>query len=73
MKQQTKLTQKQEQHAEHQTHAHATKEFPSSDELLRFDAEHTILPPEVAKRLQESVAHIPPPPPRTWWRNLFAR
>jgi len=71
MKQRTKLTQKQEHVAEQQTQAHATREFSNSDELLRFDAAQTVVPPEIAERLKKTAAHIPPPPPRPWWKNLF--
>ena len=70
MKQQTKLTQKQEHVAEQQAQVQATKEFSNSDELLRFDAAQTTVPPEIIGRLQKSAAQIPPPP-RSWWKNLF--
>lgn len=70
MKQQTKLSQKQEQVTEQHAQAHAAKEFSNSDELLRFDAAQTAVPPEIAERLRKSAAMIPPPP-RTWWKNLF--
>jgi hypothetical protein len=71
MKQQSKFSQKQEHVAEQTAHAHAAKEFSNSDELLRFDAAQTAVPPEIAERLKKSAAQIPPPAPRTWWRNLF--
>jgi hypothetical protein len=71
MKQQIKLTPKQEHVAEHNAQAHAAKEFSNSDELLRFDAAQTIVPPEIAVRLQKSAGQIPPPPARSWWKNLF--
>ena len=71
MKQQTKLSQKQEPVAEQQTQPLAAKEFSNSDELLRFDAVQTAVPPEIAERLKQSAAHLPPPPPRSWWKNLF--
>jgi len=69
MKQQTKLTQKQEHQAEHKTQSNTAREFANSEELLRFDALQTTVPPEIARRLQKSLAHIPPP--RPWWKNLF--
>jgi hypothetical protein len=72
MKQRTKLTQKQEHIAEQQAQSNTAKEFANSDELLRFDAAQTSVPPEIAQRLQKSLAHIPPPP-RPWWKNLFGR
>jgi hypothetical protein len=72
MKHHSKLSQKQEHVAEQTAHAHAAKEFSNSDELLRFDATQTTVPPEIAERLKKSAAQIPPPaPPRTWWQNLF--
>ena len=70
MKQRTKLTQKQEHIAEQQAQSNTAREFTSSDELLRFDAAQTTVPPEIAQRLQKSLAHIPAPP-RPWWKNLF--
>jgi hypothetical protein len=71
MKQQTKLSQKQEHVAEQQTQSSAAKEFASSDELLRFDAVQTIVPPEIARRLQKSAAEIRPPASRSWWKNVL--
>jgi hypothetical protein len=70
MKQQTKLSQKQEHIAEQQTQSQAAKEFSNADELLRFDAAQTTVPPEIAQRLKQSAARIPPPP-RKWWKNMF--
>jgi hypothetical protein len=71
MKQHSKLSQKQEHAIEQTAHAHAAKEFATSDELLRFDAAHTGVPPEIAERLKKSAAALPPPTRRSWWRNLF--
>jgi hypothetical protein len=72
MKQQTKLSQRQEPVAQQQTQTQAAKEFASADELLRFDATQTSVPPEIAQRLQKTAANLPPPPPqRGWWKNLF--
>lgn len=61
--------QEQEQQAVHQQAAsHATaREFASSDELLRFDAAHTAVPPEIAARLRKMSAHLAPPA-RPWWK-----
>jgi hypothetical protein len=72
MKQQSKLSQKQEHLAEQTAHAHAANEFATSEELLRFNAKQTLVPPEIAERLKKSAANIPPPEgPRSWWKNLF--
>ena len=70
MKQHSKLSQKQEHVVEQTAHAHVAKEFTNSDELLRFDAAQTAVPPEIARRLQESAAHLPPPK-AVWWKRLF--
>jgi hypothetical protein len=71
MKHQTKLSQKPEHVAEQQTQSIPAKEFASSDELLRFDAAQTTVPPGIAQRLQKSVAEIRPPASRSWWKNVF--
>jgi hypothetical protein len=74
MKRQTKLTQQeQEQLAASQQHTQSSspKEFASVEEMLRNDAEHTLVPPRVAHRLEESVSKLPPPPGRAWWRRFF--
>jgi hypothetical protein len=71
MKPHTKLTQKQEHVVEQQAQQETAREFESSDELLRFDAAQTAVPPEIAQRLQKSAAHIKPPATRPWWKNLF--
>lgn len=71
MKQQTKLSQKQEHIEEQQTQTNLTKEFASAEELLRFDAAQTAVPPEIAQRLQKNSADIHPPQLRSWWKNLF--
>ena len=46
------------------------REFNSTEELLRHDAGQTVVPPEIAARLQESIAKESPPQ-RNWWRRLF--
>ncbi|HEX9046207.1 MAG TPA: hypothetical protein VF988_04210 [Verrucomicrobiae bacterium] len=73
MKQQSKLSQKQEQGVEQQTHTQAGTEFTSSEELLRFDAAQTSVPPEIAERLKKSAADIAPPPKQSWWRKMLGR
>ena len=47
----------------------AIVEFNSPDDMLRFDASQTDVPPTLAERLQESVRKEPPP--RNWWQRLF--
>ena len=77
MKQQTKLSQKQESLAETQSQSQAqaeiqsVREFASSDELLRADAAQTAVPPEIEARLKKSAAQIQPPATRSWWKTLL--
>jgi hypothetical protein len=74
MKRQTKLTpQEQEQLAaqQQQQQASSAQEFPSVEAMLRHDAEHTLVPPRIAHRLDESIRQLPPPPARAWWRRFF--
>jgi len=73
MKQQTKLSQEQQQQAtEHQTQQPAAREFATAEELLRYDAEHTPVPPAIAQRLKKSTGELPRPK-AAWWRNLLGR
>ena len=74
MKRKTKLTQQeQEQLAaeQQQTQASSAQEFASVEEMLRHDARHTLVPPTVASRLEESVKQLPPASSRAWWRRFF--
>jgi hypothetical protein len=59
----------QEQAAESQTTANSGPlEFQSAEELLRHDAAQTAVPPEIARRLSQSIAQSAPPR-RPWWRK----
>ena len=74
MKRESKLTQKeQEQLAaeQQQTQSPSAREFASVEEMLRHDALHTLVPPTVASRLEESVKQLPPASSRAWWRRFF--
>lgn len=73
MKQETKLTPKQESVAEQQSKAEVTREFASSEELLRADAAQTTVPPAVEERLKKSAARLNPTAARPWWKNLLRR
>ena len=71
-----KLTSQQQadeqQHALSHQETQQQQEFRSVEEMLRHDALHTPVPPSVARRLQESIAQLPsPPPPRSWWRRFL--
>ncbi len=73
MKHQSKLSQKQEPLAEQQAQAQTTREFATSEELLRADAAQTTVPPQIEERLKKSAAQIRPPEARPWWKNLLGR
>ena len=74
MKHQSKFSEEQQQSRQvgtgQQTQSQSAREFASAEELLRYDAAHTTVPPGIAQRLQKSVGPATPPP-RSWWRNLF--
>jgi hypothetical protein len=73
MKQQTKLSeeQQQKQHAaEQQTQQQSPREFANAEEMLRYDAAHTAVPPAIAQRLQKSTGDLPGPK-KPWWKRLF--
>jgi hypothetical protein len=69
MKQEQKLSTGQEQELSAQTRTVNTTElhFETAEQLLRHDAAQTPVPPEIARRLNKSVAESPPPR-RSWWR-----
>ena len=72
MKHHTKLTsEEQQQHdAGQKNQSLAARDFASVEELLRHDAAQTIVPPDIALRLQKSAADLPAPK-RSWLRKLF--
>ena len=74
MKRQTKLTQQEQEQlaaGQQQTQSSSPQEFASVEELLRHDALHTPVPPNIAHRLADSASQLPPPPARAWWRRFF--
>ena len=73
MKQETKLSQKQEPLAEQKAEAQTVRAFASTEEVLRTDAAQTAVPPEIGERLKKSAAQIRPPAARAWWKNLLGR
>ena len=71
MKHQTKLTsQEQQQLSEANSQQTMVREFATPEELLRYDAQQTIVPPVVAQRLSQSIEQVPTPA-RSWWRRRF--
>jgi hypothetical protein len=74
MRQENKLTPKEQEQlaaAQQQTQSSSPLEFASVEEMLRHDALHTLVPPTIAGRLEESVRQLPPAASRAWWRRFF--
>lgn len=76
MKRETKLSSEQQQSqetgTEQQTRQQSALEFGTAEEMLRYDAAHTPVPPGIEARLQKSTEGLPPPA-RPWWKRLFQR
>jgi hypothetical protein len=72
MKHQSKLSQEQQQSrqvgTEQQTQSPAAREFASADELLRYDAARTPVPPAIAQRLQKSTSSLSGSK-TSWWKR----
>jgi hypothetical protein len=68
----TRLSSEQKQQSEttHQQQQSTEREFASPEELLRHDATHTPVPPNVAVRLERSMESLPRPK-ESWWRRWF--
>ena len=75
MNPQKKLTvrQAEEQQAvnQQQTQQQPVREFATVEEMLRHDAMHTLVPPSISHRLQDSVSQLPKPARPGWWRRLL--
>jgi hypothetical protein len=74
MKYEKKFISSEKQQQVSQTQAQSqtmAKEFNSVDEMLRFDAKQTVVPPEIAQRLDRSVQNEPSHPRQPWWRRLL--
>ena len=70
MKRQTKLTsQEQQELSEAKSQQTVAREFATPEELLRFDASQTTVPPAVAERLMQSIQQVPTAA-RSWWRRF---
>lgn len=70
MKHQSKFSQEQQHQEAQQSQKPAGREFAGAEEMLRFDAAQTAVPPQVADRLQRSAAKIAPPK-TGWFKRLF--
>ena len=73
MKHQTKLSEEQQSRqvgTEHQTQQTGAREFANAEEMLRYDAAHTTVPPVIAQRLLKSTGELPRPK-AAWWKRWF--
>ena len=72
MKHQEKFNSEQQQSQQvgtgQQTQQQAVHIFASAEELLRYDAAHTPVPPVIAQRLQKSTSELPQPK-LAWWKR----
>jgi hypothetical protein len=68
MKHEKKFAQEQQQASEVQSQQKVEHEFATVEELLRFDAKRTGVPPEIARRLDRSLRKEPAAA-RPWWRR----
>ena len=68
MKHEKKFSQEQQHVSETQSRQTTAREFASVEELLRFDAKQTSVPPAIAERLGRSLQNESCPP-RSWWRR----
>ena len=65
-------TEESQELQQQQTAQSGAREFAGVEELLRYDANHTPVPPGIGRRLEESAAQVPPPA-RSWWRRLLGQ
>ena len=73
MKQHSKLRQNEQQETTQQQHSEQkseAKEFSSVDEMLRYDAAQTAVPPHVADKINRSIANEPQQS-SSWWKRLM--
>ena len=75
MKHRTKFSQEQQHTEAHQSQeqAQAGREFAGAEDLLRYDAAQTPLPPEIAERLKKTIHEIAPPPRPGWLKRMFGK
>ena len=70
MKHQTKLAEEQQQVAAQQTESSGARTFANAEELLRYDAKNTTVPPAIAERLKQPTRDLPGPK-ASWWRKFL--
>jgi hypothetical protein len=71
MKRHPKLSQPQQEHLASGRHtaSQGAQDFADTNEMLRYDAARTLVPPEIARRLQKSLDENPTK--RSWWQKLI--
>jgi hypothetical protein len=71
----SKFQHSQENEGEHNlaSESKTQVEFASPEEALRFDAEQNPPPPEIAERLNQSLANEPKPAPSFWEKLGFRK
>ena len=75
MKHKKKFSPQEQQISETQSQSRiegSVREFSSVEELLRYDAKQTGVPPAIAERLGRSLQNESYPP-RSWWRRWLGR
>ena len=77
MKRESRLSSDEQQQSReagtrHELEQQQVREFATPEELLRYDAAGTDVPPGIAERLRKSSENLPPPS-RSWWQRLFKR
>jgi len=55
---------------EQQTQTPAAREFASVEELLRYDAAQTTVPPGIAARLSQAAGELPKGR-SSWWKRIL--
>ncbi len=68
MKHESKQRCQEQEQVAHTSGQQGTREFATTEELLRHDAAQTEVPPTIAERLSQSIAKLPPPK-RRWWQR----
>jgi hypothetical protein len=73
MKHRSKLSQEQQHIEAHESQQQTGREFASAEELLRFDAAQTSVPPEIAEHLKRTIHEVAPPERPNWLKRMFRK